>query len=88
MASATTPSWELISPKPVLSGFLLFKRITPANFQIGKPDRSGDLVMIAFSQRSSSPRLIQDETFYDSDIINNLIDWEDGHEESDSLRVE
>ncbi|GFU59474.1 hypothetical protein TNCV_3202771 [Trichonephila clavipes] len=42
----------------------------------------------AFSQRSSSPGLIEDETFKDSDIINNLIDYEDGQEEPDSLRAE
>ncbi|GFU38426.1 hypothetical protein TNCV_2433861 [Trichonephila clavipes] len=41
---------------------------------------------VAFSQRSSSPRLIEDETFNDSDTINNLIDNEDGQEEPDSLR--
>ncbi|GFU95967.1 hypothetical protein TNCV_253181 [Trichonephila clavipes] len=35
---------------------------------------------IAFSQRSSSPRLIEDETFNNSDNINNLINYEDGHE--------
>ncbi|GFV92575.1 hypothetical protein TNCV_1374261 [Trichonephila clavipes] len=34
----------------------------------------------AFSQRSSSPRLIEDETFNDSDIINSLINYEDGQE--------
>ncbi|GFX50002.1 hypothetical protein TNCV_2374911 [Trichonephila clavipes] len=34
----------------------------------------------------SSPRLIEDETFNDSDIKNNLIDYEDGLEEPDSLR--
>ncbi|GFV35369.1 transposable element Tcb1 transposase [Trichonephila clavipes] len=30
---------------------------------------------VAFSQRASSPRLIEDETFNDSDVINNLIDY-------------
>ncbi|GFW34346.1 hypothetical protein TNCV_220721 [Trichonephila clavipes] len=39
----------------------------------------------AFSQRSSSPRLIEDNTFDDSEIINNLIDYEDEREEPDSL---
>ncbi|GFW92035.1 uncharacterized protein TNCV_2153141 [Trichonephila clavipes] len=39
----------------------------------------------AFSQRVNSPRLVEDGTFNDSDIINNLIDYEDGH---DSLRVD
>ncbi|GFX74625.1 uncharacterized protein TNCV_1158411 [Trichonephila clavipes] len=43
---------------------------------------------VAFSQRSSSPRLIEDETFNDIDIINNLIDYEDGKEEPDSLRAD
>ncbi|GFX62388.1 uncharacterized protein TNCV_1381131 [Trichonephila clavipes] len=43
---------------------------------------------VPFSKRSSSPRLIEDETFNDSDIINNLIDYEDGQEEPDSLRVD
>ncbi|GFT33734.1 uncharacterized protein TNCV_4382561 [Trichonephila clavipes] len=40
-----------------------------------------------FSQQSSSPRLIEDKTFNDSDIINNLIDYEDG-QEPDSLRAD
>ncbi|GFV74247.1 uncharacterized protein TNCV_2312451 [Trichonephila clavipes] len=35
---------------------------------------------VAFSQRSSSPRLIEDETFNDSDNINNLINYEDEQE--------
>ncbi|GFV77126.1 hypothetical protein TNCV_1771381 [Trichonephila clavipes] len=35
---------------------------------------------VAFSQRSSNPRLIEDETFNDSDIINNLINYKDGQE--------
>ncbi|GFW04139.1 hypothetical protein TNCV_2669041 [Trichonephila clavipes] len=43
---------------------------------------------VAFSQRSSSRRLIEDETFNDSDIVNNLIDYEDGQEERDSLRAD
>ncbi|GFU27588.1 uncharacterized protein TNCV_283061 [Trichonephila clavipes] len=43
---------------------------------------------VAFSQRPNSPRLIEDETFNDSDIINNLIDYENGHEELDSLRAD
>ncbi|GFT00714.1 uncharacterized protein TNCV_3114031 [Trichonephila clavipes] len=43
---------------------------------------------IAFPQRSSSQHLIEDETFNDSDVINNLIDYEDGQEESDSLRTD
>ncbi|GFX42773.1 uncharacterized protein TNCV_2197301 [Trichonephila clavipes] len=35
---------------------------------------------IVFSQRTSSTHLIEDETFSDSDIINNFIDYEDGLE--------
>ncbi|GFV06876.1 hypothetical protein TNCV_2261771 [Trichonephila clavipes] len=35
---------------------------------------------VAYSQRSSSPRLIEDETFNNSDIINYLINYEDGQE--------
>ncbi|GFX07753.1 hypothetical protein TNCV_4160221 [Trichonephila clavipes] len=42
---------------------------------------------VVFSQRSFSPRLIEDETFTEGDI-NNLIDFEDGLEELDSLRVD
>ncbi|GFS51414.1 gag-Pol polyprotein [Trichonephila clavipes] len=42
---------------------------------------------VAFSQPSSSPRLIEDETFNDNDIINNLIDHKDGQEEPNSLIV-
>ncbi|GFW17532.1 uncharacterized protein TNCV_2650901 [Trichonephila clavipes] len=41
---------------------------------------------IAFSQRTSGTHLIEDETFNDSDIINCLIDYEDGQEVPDSLR--
>ncbi|GFU57271.1 uncharacterized protein TNCV_3634611 [Trichonephila clavipes] len=43
---------------------------------------------VAFSQRSSSPRLIEYETFNESHIVNNLIDYEDEQEEPDSLRVD
>ncbi|GFX61534.1 uncharacterized protein TNCV_2745091 [Trichonephila clavipes] len=43
---------------------------------------------VAFSQRPSSQCLIEDETFNDSDIMNNLIDYEDGQEVPDSLRVD
>ncbi|GFX99164.1 hypothetical protein TNCV_2493451 [Trichonephila clavipes] len=45
-------------------------------------------VQVAFSQRYSSPRMIEEEPFNDSDIINNLIDYEDGQEEPDSLRAD
>ncbi|GFV53322.1 uncharacterized protein TNCV_33591 [Trichonephila clavipes] len=38
---------------------------------------------IAFSQSVNSPRLIED-----SDIINNLTDYEDGQEEPNSLRAD
>ncbi|GFX53712.1 uncharacterized protein TNCV_1596581 [Trichonephila clavipes] len=48
----------------------------------------GNAHSVAFSQRSSSPRLIEHETFNDSDIINNLMDYEDGQEEPDSLRAD
>ncbi|GFW93975.1 hypothetical protein TNCV_4812931 [Trichonephila clavipes] len=43
---------------------------------------------IAFSQSTSSTHLIGEETFNDNDIINNLIDYEDGNEEMDSLRAD
>ncbi|GFW94558.1 uncharacterized protein TNCV_4245991 [Trichonephila clavipes] len=43
---------------------------------------------IAFSQRSSSPCLIEDETCHDSDIISNLINYQDGQGEPDSLRAD
>ncbi|GFT82371.1 uncharacterized protein TNCV_2388691 [Trichonephila clavipes] len=43
---------------------------------------------VAFSQRSNSPRLIEDETLNDNDIIHKLKDYEDGQEEPDSLRVD
>ncbi|GFS51398.1 uncharacterized protein TNCV_548761 [Trichonephila clavipes] len=57
---------------------------TLCSFVIKSPDNAHS---VAFSQRSISPRLIEDETFNDSDIINNLINFEDGQEESDSLRA-
>ncbi|GFX44319.1 uncharacterized protein TNCV_1097591 [Trichonephila clavipes] len=41
---------------------------------------------IAFSQHNSSTHLIKDETFHS--IFNNLIDYEDGYDELDSLRVD
>ncbi|GFU11632.1 uncharacterized protein TNCV_4321031 [Trichonephila clavipes] len=43
---------------------------------------------IPFSQRTSSTHLIGDVTFNSSDIINNLIDYEDGHEKPDSLTAD
>ncbi|GFV79687.1 hypothetical protein TNCV_1725121 [Trichonephila clavipes] len=42
---------------------------------------------VAFSQLANSPSLIEDETFNDSDI-NNLMDYEDRQEDSDSLRAD
>ncbi|GFV19612.1 hypothetical protein TNCV_478381 [Trichonephila clavipes] len=48
---------------------------------------SDNVHSVAFSQPSSSPHLIEDETFNDSDIINNLIDYEDRQEKLDSLRA-
>ncbi|PRD32135.1 UNVERIFIED_CONTAM: hypothetical protein NCL1_21395 [Trichonephila clavipes] len=39
---------------------------------------------VALSLRANIPRLVEDETFNDSDIINNLIDYEDGQEEPNS----
>ncbi|GFS47130.1 uncharacterized protein TNCV_2053111 [Trichonephila clavipes] len=48
----------------------------------------GNARSVATSQRFGSPRLIEDETFNDSVIINNLIDYEDGQEGPDSLRVD
>ncbi|GFV70774.1 uncharacterized protein TNCV_1946841 [Trichonephila clavipes] len=45
-------------------------------------------IQFAFSQRSSSPHLTEGKTFSDSDIINNLIDYEDGQEEPDFLRAD
>ncbi|GFU28655.1 hypothetical protein TNCV_468501 [Trichonephila clavipes] len=42
---------------------------------------------VDFSQRANSLRLIEDETFNDSDIINNLLGYEDGQEEPDFLRA-
>ncbi|GFV54576.1 uncharacterized protein TNCV_955571 [Trichonephila clavipes] len=43
---------------------------------------------VDFSQRSSSPCLIEDETFNDSVIMNNLMHYEAGQEEPDFLRVD
>ncbi|GFV40887.1 hypothetical protein TNCV_1637711 [Trichonephila clavipes] len=42
---------------------------------------------VAFSQLAHSPRLIEDEIFNDRDIMNNMIDYEDGREEH-SLKVD
>ncbi|GFV59731.1 uncharacterized protein TNCV_1908021 [Trichonephila clavipes] len=43
---------------------------------------------VAFPQRADSTRLIEDETFNDSDTIKKLIDYEDGHEGPDSLTAD
>ncbi|GFT92772.1 uncharacterized protein TNCV_739591 [Trichonephila clavipes] len=43
---------------------------------------------IAFSQRISSTHFIEDETLNDCGIISNLIDYEDGYEEPNSLRAD
>ncbi|GFV32279.1 uncharacterized protein TNCV_1675651 [Trichonephila clavipes] len=43
--------------------------------------------LIAFSQRTSSTHLIEGDCQYDSDIINNLIIYEDEREEPDTLRA-
>ncbi|GFU34767.1 hypothetical protein TNCV_2319731 [Trichonephila clavipes] len=43
---------------------------------------------IAYSQRTGSTHLIEDETFNDSDIINNSRDYIDEQEEPDSSRVD
>ncbi|GFT23447.1 uncharacterized protein TNCV_2017011 [Trichonephila clavipes] len=43
--------------------------------------------LVAFSQFASSPCLIEEEIFNDSEFINNLIDYEDGQEEPDSLNM-
>ncbi|GFX81019.1 uncharacterized protein TNCV_1910121 [Trichonephila clavipes] len=42
--------------------------------------RSGLCHSVAFSERSSTQRLIEDETIIDSDFINNLMNYEDGQE--------
>ncbi|GFT75118.1 uncharacterized protein TNCV_2244891 [Trichonephila clavipes] len=44
--------------------------------------------LVAFSQRAINPRLIEDETFNDCGIINNLKDYVDEQEEPDSLRAD
>ncbi|GFX08613.1 hypothetical protein TNCV_4171121 [Trichonephila clavipes] len=38
--------------------------------------------------RASSTHLTEDVTFISSDIIDNLVDYEDGEEELDSLKVD
>ncbi|GFX24481.1 uncharacterized protein TNCV_992961 [Trichonephila clavipes] len=43
---------------------------------------------IAFSQRSIGTHLIEDETVNESDTTNNLIVYEDGLKEQDSLRAD
>ncbi|GFY18640.1 uncharacterized protein TNCV_2398651 [Trichonephila clavipes] len=43
---------------------------------------------VAFYQRANGASFIKDETFNGSDIINNLIGYEDGQEGPDSLRAD
>ncbi|PRD22523.1 UNVERIFIED_CONTAM: hypothetical protein NCL1_48891 [Trichonephila clavipes] len=43
---------------------------------------------VAFSQRTNSPRLIEDQTVNDRGIINKLIDYKYGQEEPDLLRAD
>ncbi|GFV22349.1 uncharacterized protein TNCV_3924091 [Trichonephila clavipes] len=53
----------------------------------GRPRQSLDNARsVDFSQLTNSPRLIEDETFNDSDI-NNLIDYEDGQIEKYFLKI-
>ncbi|GFY33423.1 hypothetical protein TNCV_2226941 [Trichonephila clavipes] len=47
---------------------------TNLNATFGPPDNA---LSVDFSQRANNLRLIEDETFDDSDIINNLIDYEE-----------
>ncbi|GFX06378.1 uncharacterized protein TNCV_2939061 [Trichonephila clavipes] len=48
---------------------------------IGYKQSLDDARSIAFSRRANSLRLIEDETFNESDIFHNLIDYEDEQEE-------
>ncbi|GFU86265.1 uncharacterized protein TNCV_369211 [Trichonephila clavipes] len=64
-----------------------FKTLCSFVTRIRKQSPDNEL-SVALSQRTNSPRLIEDETFNDSDIINNLIDYVDGQEEPDSLRAD
>ncbi|GFX37751.1 hypothetical protein TNCV_3116021 [Trichonephila clavipes] len=85
MENVRTPSESQVFP-------LVFYKLAKCVFSVSQAlvPKSPAPVMrgSAFSQRSSSPLLIEDETFKDSVIINNLIDYEDGQEETDSLRVD
>ncbi|GFV51825.1 uncharacterized protein TNCV_1321811 [Trichonephila clavipes] len=80
-------SHEFVTMATRLLQSILFKTLQDALFICYKqsPDNAHS---VAFSQRSSSPHLIEDETFNDSGVMNNLIDYEDGQEEPDSLRVD
>ncbi|GFT19584.1 hypothetical protein TNCV_2534621 [Trichonephila clavipes] len=90
----TIPTGGQLSP--FIRGVMENDRISPENqvfslifYKLGKyvfssPDNAHPF---AFPQRSSSPYFIGDETFNDSDIINNLINYEDGRK-PDSLRAE
>ncbi|GFW55798.1 uncharacterized protein TNCV_121821 [Trichonephila clavipes] len=69
--------------------FYLFTSGVTENVRTPPESQSPDNAhSVAFSQRSSSPHLIEDETFNDCGIINNLMDYEDGQEELDSLRAD
>ncbi|GFS74318.1 uncharacterized protein TNCV_3280061 [Trichonephila clavipes] len=60
--------------------------ILPGVLFIGYKHSLNNARSIAFYQRTSSTHLLEDETSNGSDIINNLIDYEDGEEEPDSSR--
>ncbi|GFX97857.1 uncharacterized protein TNCV_4905081 [Trichonephila clavipes] len=52
---------------------------------IGYKQSPDNVRTFSLSQRANRPRLIEEKTFNDNDIINSLIDYEDGQEEPDSL---
>ncbi|GFW28386.1 potassium voltage-gated channel subfamily H member 6 [Trichonephila clavipes] len=82
-----------IKSKYVTALYFTFSSLTSVGFGNVSPNTNMEkifaiivmLVGFTFSQCSSSPRLIEDKTFNDSDIMNNLIDYEDGQEEPDSF---
>ncbi|GFU47725.1 uncharacterized protein TNCV_4464761 [Trichonephila clavipes] len=61
---------------------LLLTLLTIAALLVAVAVISGTVLyfQFAFSKRSSSPLLIEDEIFNDSDIINTLMNFEDGQE--------
>ncbi|GFT79110.1 uncharacterized protein TNCV_3094651 [Trichonephila clavipes] len=83
--------WRLhLSPPPLFRGIRYateMQTLQDALFICYKQS-SDSTHSVAFSQHSSNQRLIEDKTFNDNDIINNLIDYEDGPEEPDSLRAD